>query len=135
EQGGLGGSLTDFCSLLEAASRHALRLPVASGFGIPAILLGALQNTSVQPMLASIAQGEMNIQPVVLDPGACDLRFMQDTLRAGIEADGSVVLNGQIGGVEQVPGSSAILLVCPSDGALTESPDSNHPVIASLEWR
>lgn len=130
EYGGLGGSLTDFCSLLEASSRHALRLPVASGFGVVPVLLNAIADARSRDALAQIAQGHLRLQPVILDPGACDIRFEMDTLHATQNPDGGVTLQGRISGVEQIPDSTRILLACPS-GSRAEQDES---VVVLLDW-
>ena len=117
--GGLGGSLTDFCALLEAASRSALRLPVATGFGVPAILLRSLDNEPANVLMQSIASGQTCLQPAILDLQACDLRAADDTLCATVGADATVKVNGTISGIEQIPGATDILLVCP----LADRPD------------
>lgn len=114
--GGLGGTLTDFCSLVEAASRYALRLPVATGFGVPAILLQAIDSDPANELLQSVASGQTCLQPAILDLQACDLRAGDDTLSARVTADGTLKLHGTISGIEQIPGATDILLVCPLAG-------------------
>ena len=126
--GGLGGSLTDFCALLEAANRYALRLPVATGFGVPAILLRALNSEGATALMRSMASGQICLQPAILDLLACDLRATDDTLCATVGADDCITVHGTISGIEKIPGATDILLVCP----LVDQPDSYVIAILGL---
>lgn len=111
--GGLGGNLIDFCALLEGANRHALRLPIVAGFGLPVVLLLALNSPRAQTLLAEVAEGRVRYQPVILDRQADELSSVQDTLSAQRDVSGGVILNGRVSGVEWIPTATHLLLVCP----------------------
>ena len=112
--GGLGGAVTDFCSLLEGASHYALPLPVSSGMGLPAVLLSTLQFAGKESLLAGMADGSVRIQPVwrSLDP-YCKQLDEQTSLFAQPSA-----------GVEEVPAATHYLIAC--DGV---SPGVTSPLL------
>jgi len=68
--GGLGGTLLDFCALLEGTATHALPLPLGTGMGLPAILLEPLNIKDKSSLLSSMADGSIHIQLIYqpLDP-------------------------------------------------------------------
>lgn len=113
EYGGLGGNLVDFSSLIEGSSRHALGLPITSGFGLPVVTLLALNDPKAVTFLRKIAQGSVRFQPVFFDRIANDLSSAPDTLRAHSDAAGGVVLDGHISGVEWIPCATHLLVLCP----------------------
>ena len=122
--GGLGGAVTDFCSLLEGASHYALPLPVSSGMGLPAVLLSTLQFAGKESLLAGMADGAVRIQPVwrSLDP-YCKQLDEQTSLFAQPNAGGWQV-NGRVAGVEEVPAATHYLIAC--DGV---SPEVTRPLL------
>jgi alkylation response protein AidB-like acyl-CoA dehydrogenase len=126
--GGIGGSLIDFCALLEGANRHALPLPIAAGFGLPVTMLLALSNEKALKLVSETAQGNIRFQPVILDREADDLSSAQDTLCAKIGLSGECILTGRISGVEWVPSATHILLACPFEQ------DQGSYVVASLAF-
>lgn len=112
EDGGLGGTLLDFCALLEGTAQYALPLPISAGFGLPALLLSSLNFDGKQALLAAIADGTIRLQPIFqpLDP------FMQQmsqdmTLRIQGSSKG-IALNGKVAGLEYVPDATHYLLCC-----------------------
>jgi alkylation response protein AidB-like acyl-CoA dehydrogenase len=68
--GGLDGSLLDFCALLEGTATYALPLPLSSGMGLPAILLAPLSFSEKTSLLSSMADGSIRVQLIYqpLDP-------------------------------------------------------------------
>lgn len=112
--GGLGGSLLDFCALLEGTATHALPLPLSSGMGLPAILLAPLNFKDKSSLLSSMADGSTRLQLIYqpLDPF---LKKMSHEMTLNIsESSSGLVLNGKVSGVERVPQSTHLLLCCPT---------------------
>ncbi|MDO9023958.1 acyl-CoA dehydrogenase family protein [Zwartia sp.] len=110
--GGLGGTLLDFCALLEGTAQYALPLPVSTGLGLPALLLSSLNFEGKQALLGAIADGTVRLQPIFqpLDP------FMQQMSRdmtLSIQASPQgLSLNGKVSGLELVPDATHYLLCC-----------------------
>lgn len=119
ERGGLGGSLVDFAALLESAATNALRLPVLTGFGVPAMLLSALHTPQSKALLERLASGDVRLQPIVLEHLSGDLTSESQTLRAtqpNTSENGDKahwVLNGKVSGIEVVPTATDVLIACP----------------------
>jgi len=110
--GGLGGTILDFCALLEGTAQYALPLPISAGFGLPALLLSSLNFDGKQALLGAMADGTVRLQPIFqpLDP------FMQQmshdmTLRIETSPNG-LSLNGKVSGLESVPDATHYLLCC-----------------------
>lgn len=118
--GGLGGSLMDFCSLLEGTAQYALPLPVSTGFGLPALLLSSLSFDGKQALLGAMADGTIRLQPIFqpLDPYmrqmSQDMTLTMQTSSHGMD------LNGKVSGLEFVPDATHYLLCCAQpDGSPT----------------
>lgn len=114
EHGGLGGSLVDFAALLESASIHGLRLPVLTGFGVPAMLLSSLDTPQARDLLERQAVGEVRLQPVVVEYLPGDVASEAQSLRAApVNGASSWVLSGAVSGLEVIPAATDVLLACP----------------------
>lgn len=120
ENGGLGGTLLDFCALLEGTAQYALPLPISTGMGLPALLLASLNFDGKPALLGAMADGTVRLQPIFqpLDPFV--QQMSQDmTLRIDTSPDG-VHLNGKISGLERIPDATHyILCIAQSDGLPT----------------
>lgn len=113
--GGLGGSLLDFCALLEGTATHALPLPLSSGMGLPALLLAPLSFKSKPSLLSSMADGSVRLQLIYqpIDPFLIQMSH-ELTLKIN-KTSSSNVLNGKVAGVERVPQATHFLLCCASE--------------------
>lgn len=112
EYGGLGGTVLDFCALLEGTATHALPLPLSTGLGLPTILLSVLDFKNKASLLSSIAEGSVRLQPIYqpLDPF---LKQMSHEMTLRIEtASNAIVLDGKVAGVEHIPQATHYLLCC-----------------------
>ena len=111
-EGGLDGSLLDFCALLEGTATHALPLPLSSGMGLPAILLAPLSFKEKSSLLSAMADGSIRPQLIYqpLDPFLKQMSH-EMTLKI-IQSAGSCVLEGKVAGVERVPEATHLLLCC-----------------------
>lgn len=112
EYGGLGGTVLDFCALLEGTATHALPLPLSTGLGLPTILLSALDFKNKASLLSAIAEGSVRLQPIYqpLDPF---LKQMSHEMTLRIETvSNAIVLDGKVTGVEHVPQATHYLLCC-----------------------
>ncbi len=112
--GGLGGTLLDFCALLEGTATHALPLPLGTGMGLPAILLEPLNIKDKSSLLSSMADGSIHIQLIYqpLDPF---LKQMSHEMTLNITQQGNLqILSGKVAGVECIPDASHFLLCCPN---------------------
>ena len=111
-EGGLGGSVLDFCALLEGTAQYALPLPLSTGMGLPAILLSSLSFPNKSELMSAMADGTVRLQPIFqpLDPF---LRQMSHELTLQIHASSeSLHLNGKVSGLEYVPDATHYLLCC-----------------------
>jgi len=112
EDGGLGGTVIDFCALLEGTATHALPLSLSAGMGLPAILLSALDFQNKASLLSSMAEGSVRLQPIYqpLDPF---LKQMSHEMTLRIKtASNATVLDGKVAGVEHIPQATHYLLCC-----------------------
>lgn len=120
EEGGLGGTLLDFCALLEGTAQYALPLPVSAGFGLPALLLSSLSFAGKEALLGAMADGTIRLQPIFqpLDPFT---QQMSQNMTLSIQTSGhGMDLNGTVSGLERVPDATHYLLCCAqADGSPT----------------
>ncbi len=110
--GGLDGSLLDFCALLEGTATHALPQPLISGMGLPAILLAPLSFKDKSSLLSSMADGSIRPQLIYqpLDPFLKQMSH-EMTLKI-IQTAETCVLEGKVAGVERLPEATHLLLCC-----------------------
>lgn len=112
EYGGLGGTVLDFCALLEGTATHALPLSLSTGMGLPAVLLSALHFKDKASLLSAMAEGSVRLHPISqpLDPF---LKNMSHEMTLRIKAvSNSIVLDGKVAGVEHIPQATHFLLCC-----------------------
>jgi alkylation response protein AidB-like acyl-CoA dehydrogenase len=112
EDGGLGGTVIDFCALLEGTATHALPLSLSAGMGLPAILLSALNFENKASLLSAMAEGSVRLQPIYqpLDPF---LKQMSHEMTLQIKTvSNATVLDGKVTGVEHIPQATHYLLCC-----------------------
>jgi alkylation response protein AidB-like acyl-CoA dehydrogenase len=136
--GGLDGSLLDFCALLEGTATHALPLPLSSGMGLPAILLEPLSFKEKSSLLSSMAEGSIRLQLIYqpLDPFLKQMSH-EMTLKI-IQIADACVLEGKVAGVERVPEATHLLLCCQNqdgDPSLWLIPSNEISPIVSHEIR
>ena len=136
--GGLGGSLLDFCALLEGTATHALPLPLSSGMGLPTILLEPLSFKEKSSLLSSMAEGSIRLQLIYqpLDPFLKQMSH-EMTLKI-IQITDACVLEGKVAGVERVPEATHLLLCCQNqdgDPSLWLIPSNEISPIVSHEIR
>ncbi len=122
ELGGVGGGLLELAAVLEGCGRFALPVPVLAAFGVGPLLIAALGGKRKSELLNSIAAATTVVCPV-LDPlDISKPRSRSDTgLSAKVEGD-RVLLDGEVRGVETVPGATHYLIACSIERSGTSAP-------------
>jgi len=112
ELDGSGGGLLELAAILEGCGRFALPLPVLAAFGVAPFLIDSLGGNKRIPILKEIANSQVLICPVLdlLDGSKSLARSKANALT---KADGDrIILEGEVLGVEAVPGATHYLLAC-----------------------
>jgi alkylation response protein AidB-like acyl-CoA dehydrogenase len=116
ELDGAGGGLLDLAAILEGCGRFALPVPALAAFGVAPFLIDSLGGIRRRPILKEIANSRMLICPVLelLDGPQSLARSKANALT---KADGNlIILEGDILGVEAIPGATHYLLACQVSG-------------------
>lgn len=112
ECGGAGGSLLDLAAVLEGCGRFALPVPVLAAFGVGPLLIAALGGGRKNELLGQIVAGTTLVSPV-LDPLDSWKPPGRSNTGLSARADGErMTLDGEVRGVEAVPGATHYLIAC-----------------------
>lgn len=120
--GGVGGGLLELAAVLEGCGRFALPLPVLAAFGVAPLLVAALCGERKSELLGNITAATTLVCPLL---DSLDNSKALSRSKAGLLAkvDGArLLLNGEVLGVETVPGATHYLIACSIERAGTSAP-------------